>query len=75
VQKDPEERRDLSGEMEEKVEELKDRIMEHFQELIPRFADPDDDVSTEEYTETSVVDPVPGSRIQCFLDPWIRDPV
>jgi hypothetical protein len=59
VQKDPEERRDLSGEMEDKVEELKDRIMEHFQELIPRFADPDDDVSTEYYKGTSVVDPDP----------------
>ncbi len=60
--------------MEEKVEELKDRIMEHFQELIPRFADPDDDVSTENCIGTSVVNPDPRSGIHFFFDPWIRDP-
>ena len=46
VQNDPEERRDLSTEEEEKVEELKDRVMEYFEDLIPRFADQDDNVRT-----------------------------
>jgi hypothetical protein len=45
VQNDPEERKDLSREYEEKVEELKDRVMEYFEDLIPRFADQDDNVS------------------------------
>jgi hypothetical protein len=44
-QNDPEERRDISEHNEDKVEMLKDRIMEHFENLIPRFADPDDNVS------------------------------
>ncbi len=57
------------------MEELKDRIMEHFQELIPRFADPDDDVSTENCIGTSVVDPDPDPGSTSFLTPGsgIRD--